>query len=129
VLDDFIERYAKPKLRRWKEVESAFARLVKPVVGKRGVYDLRRSDVAEMLDKIEDSSGPVAADRTRAYFRKALSTASAMTVSSLAHRSSELSLGQPGRPAAASCPMTSFASSGRSWAKPEPSAPCLRACC
>ncbi len=73
VLDDFIERYAKPKLRRWKEVESAFTRLVKPVVGKRGVYDLRRSDVAEMLDKIEDSSGPVAADRTRAYFRKALS--------------------------------------------------------
>jgi integrase len=73
VLDDFIERYAKVKLRRWKEVESAFNRLVKPVVGKRGVYDLRRSDVAEMLDKIEDGSGPVAADRTRAYFRKALS--------------------------------------------------------
>jgi integrase len=73
VLDDFIERYAKVKLRRWKEVESAFARLVKPVVGKRGVYELRRSDVAEMLDKIEDGSGPVAADRTRAYFRKALS--------------------------------------------------------
>jgi integrase len=73
VLDDFIERYAKVKLRRWKEVESAFNRLVKPEVGRRGIYALRRSDVAEMLDKIEDGSGPVAADRTRAYFRKALS--------------------------------------------------------
>jgi integrase len=73
VLDDFIERYAKPKLRRWKEVESAFARLVKPEVGKLGIYELRRSHVAKMLDKIEDNSGPVAADRTRAYFRKALS--------------------------------------------------------
>jgi integrase len=73
VLDDFIERYAKPKLRHWKGVASAFNRLVKPEVGKRGVYELRRSDVAEMLDKIEDGSGPVMADRTRAYFRKALS--------------------------------------------------------
>ncbi|HEX4568934.1 MAG TPA: Arm DNA-binding domain-containing protein, partial [Dongiaceae bacterium] len=33
VLDDFIERHAKPKLRRWKAVESAFNRLVKPEVG------------------------------------------------------------------------------------------------
>jgi integrase len=80
VLDDFMARYARAKgkdgqekLRGAKEVESAFKRLVKPRVGKLGIYELGRRDVAEMLDKIEDSSGPVAADRTRAYFRKALS--------------------------------------------------------
>ncbi len=72
VLDDFIERYARPKLRGVDAVESAFNRLVKPRVGKLGIYELRRSHVAEMLDKIEDDAGPVAADRTRAYFRKAL---------------------------------------------------------
>ena len=34
---------------------------------------MRRSHVAEMLDWIEDEAGPVMADRTRAYLRKALS--------------------------------------------------------
>jgi hypothetical protein len=46
---------------------------VRPTVGKIGIYDLRRSHVAKMLDNIEDANGPVMADRTRAYFRKALS--------------------------------------------------------
>ena len=72
VLNDFLERYARPKLRGADAIESAFTRLVKPHVGKLGIYELRRSHVAEMLDKIEDDAGPVAADRTRAYFRKAL---------------------------------------------------------
>src|SRR5471032_1172190 len=48
-------------------------RLVKPRIGKLGVYELRRSHIAEMLDRIEDETGPVMADRTRAYIRKALS--------------------------------------------------------
>jgi integrase len=73
VLDDFVIRYVRPKLRGAKNIESAFERLVKPHVGKLGIYILGRRDVAEMLDKIEDSSGPVMADRSRAYFRKALS--------------------------------------------------------
>jgi len=79
VLDDFMARYARAKGRDGQEklrgadaIESAFNRLVKPRVGKVGVYDLTRRNVAEMLDKIEDASGPVMADRTRSYFRKAL---------------------------------------------------------
>src|SRR5262249_30126756 len=59
VLDDFIVRYARAKgkdgqekLRRAKEIESAFDRLVKPHIGKLGVYELGRRDVTEMLDKI-----------------------------------------------------------------------------
>lgn len=76
VLDDFIARYVRNKdrpLRSAAHVESALNRLVKPRVGKVGIYDLRRSHVAQMLDHIEDQAGPVMADRTRAYFRKALS--------------------------------------------------------
>jgi integrase len=53
-------------------VQSAFDRLVKPAIGKIAVHDLTRRDVSKMLDKIEDGSGPVMADRTRAYVRKAL---------------------------------------------------------
>jgi integrase len=76
VIDDFMTRYARNKerpLRSADQIQSAFDRLVKPRIGKLGVYELRRSHVAEMLDKIEDEAGPVQADRVRAYLRKALS--------------------------------------------------------
>lgn len=76
VLDDFVTRYVRNKdrpLRSAGEYESSFRRLVKPRIGKLGIYELRRSHVAEMLDRIEDANGPVMADRTRAYLRKALS--------------------------------------------------------
>jgi integrase len=76
VIDDFMTRYVRNKerpLRSAEQIHSAFERLVKPRIGKIGVYELRRSHVAEMLDKIEDESGPVQADRVRAYLRKALS--------------------------------------------------------
>ena len=76
VLDEFVTRYVRNKerpLRSADEIESAFNRLVKPRIGKLGVYDLRRSHVAEMVDWIEDKAGPVMADKCRAYVRKALS--------------------------------------------------------
>jgi integrase len=75
VLDDFLRRYVRNKerpLRSADHIAGAFERLVKPSIGKIGIYDLRRSHIAGMLDKIEDEKGPVMADRTRAYFRKAL---------------------------------------------------------
>lgn len=75
-LDDFVNRYVRNSerpLRSADHIESAFDRLVKPRIGKLGVYELRRSHVAKMLDEIEDAAGPVMADRTRAYLRKALS--------------------------------------------------------
>ena len=76
VLDDFVARYVRNKekpLRSAAAVESALNRLVKPRIGKLGVYEMRRSHIAEMLDRIEDEAGPVMADRSRAYLRKAMS--------------------------------------------------------
>ena len=75
VLDDFVARYVRNNerpLRSADHIESAFDRLVKPRIGKLGVYEVRRSHIADMLDRIEDEAGPVMADRTRAYLRKAL---------------------------------------------------------
>ena len=76
ILDDFITRYVRHKdrpLRSAAHIESALNRLVKPRIGKLGIYEIRRSHIAELLDHIEDEAGPVMADRTRAYLRKALS--------------------------------------------------------
>jgi integrase len=76
LFDDFVARYVRNQKqplrnRTAAEYESAFNRLVKPRIGKLGVYDVRRSHIIKMLDEIEDANGPVAADRTLAYARKA----------------------------------------------------------
>jgi len=76
VLDEFVARYVRNKekpLRSANEIESAFDRLVKPRIGKLGVYELRRSHIAEMTDWIEDNAGPVIADKCRNSTRRALS--------------------------------------------------------
>jgi integrase len=73
VLDEFVERYVEreAKLRSADYIKRAFEQLVKPRIGKIGVYELRRSDVAQMLDIIADERGLVMADQTLAYLRKA----------------------------------------------------------
>src|ERR1700733_14500828 len=76
VIDDFMTRHVRNKerpLRSADQIQSAFDRLVKPRIGKIGVYELRRSHVAEMLDRVEGEAGPVKAERVRASLRKALS--------------------------------------------------------
>jgi integrase len=72
LLDEHVERYVnKNQLRSAANIKSAFERLVKPRIGGKGVYELRRSDVVMMLDEIEDENGPVMADHTLASVRKA----------------------------------------------------------
>jgi integrase len=74
ILDNFVAQHVRNKnqpLRSADEYESAFNRLVKPRIGKLGIYEVRRSQVIKMLDEIEDANGPVMADRTLAYLRKA----------------------------------------------------------
>src|SRR5262249_28979646 len=44
----------------------------KPAIGKVGISDLKRRQIAEMLDTIEDNNGAVMATRALAYLRSAL---------------------------------------------------------
>jgi integrase len=73
LLDEFVERYVEKeaKLRTAYPIKRAFDQLVKPSIGKIGIYELRRSDVAQMLDKVADGRGLVMADKTLAWLRKA----------------------------------------------------------
>jgi integrase len=72
LLDTFVERYVRKNgLRGAYEVERVFNRYVRPRIGKKSIYELRRRDVVEMLDVIEDENGPVMADRVLAHVRKA----------------------------------------------------------
>jgi integrase len=73
LLDEYVRRYVEKeaKLRSAGTIRNAFERLVKPAIGNTGIYELRRSNVVKMLDDIADNNGPVMADRTLAYLRKA----------------------------------------------------------
>lgn len=78
--ENFIKRYVeKPRglrngvkapLRSGAEVRRAFEVYVFPKWGNRPVLSIKRSDVAELLDAIEDNNGPVQADRVLAHIRK-----------------------------------------------------------
>jgi integrase len=68
VLDNYVGRVLGTKRSRPAQT-SAFDRLVRPEIGARSIYDLRRADIARLLDSIEDSSGRVMADRTLDYLR------------------------------------------------------------
>jgi integrase len=73
LIDEFIERYVEKeaKLRSAGHIRRALEQLAKPMIGPIGIYEVRRSDVAKMLDKIADGRGLVMADQTLAYLRKA----------------------------------------------------------
>ena len=44
---------------------------VRPRIGSKSIYDLKRKDIVEMLDAIEDADKAPTADRVLAYVRKA----------------------------------------------------------
>lgn len=69
VLDKFLER---TKIRRPENYASVFDRLVRPTLGAVPIGDLKRRHVVDLLDKVEDENGPVAATRCLAYLRSAL---------------------------------------------------------
>jgi integrase len=72
VLDEHLKLYVDKKLRSAQAIRSIFARLVTPVIGALEINKLRRSHIADMLDKIAEDNGEVAADRTLQHLSKAL---------------------------------------------------------
>jgi len=70
ILDDFVKRHVN-KLRSADQITAALDAYVRPKIGETSIYDLKRRQVVEMLDAVEDSAGPVMADRVLAHVRKA----------------------------------------------------------
>ena len=72
VLDEFLARYVrKQDLRTADEIESSFKRHVRPRIGGRPIHEIRRSEIVEMLDAIEDGGTARLADTVLAQIRKA----------------------------------------------------------
>jgi integrase len=71
LLDRFLERYANEQHRHPEETHRAFDVYVRPRIGERSIYTLRRSDISQMLGEIADDHGPVMADRVLSRVRTA----------------------------------------------------------
>jgi integrase len=57
LLDQYVERYCKRNQRKWKLVERMLDAHVKPAVGKRPLTELRRADLVELLDELQNEKG------------------------------------------------------------------------
>jgi integrase len=69
VVAQFIERYQKPRNRRWLEVERILTRELKPWAN-RSISSIVRRDIRELIDGIHDPGSPYMANRTLAHVRK-----------------------------------------------------------
>jgi integrase len=76
VAEEYFQRGGDPgkggganlRSRQWRE--AALVRLVYPTLGDRPIGEIRRNEVNRLLDKIEDASGSVMADRALAIIRR-----------------------------------------------------------
>ncbi|MWV11149.1 integrase arm-type DNA-binding domain-containing protein [Pseudomonas sp. R-28-1W-6] len=66
---EFVERYAKPRQRTWKETQRILEKLAIPVWGDKPVKEIRRRDVVELLDNVAVKT-PHQANRLRAYLSR-----------------------------------------------------------
>ncbi len=68
--DDYIERWAKPRKRSWKEDERKLKRDICPVIGHKKAEAVTRRDIRDILNAVMKRGAPIAANRTLAVMRK-----------------------------------------------------------
>jgi integrase len=70
IAEEWLERYVRGnKLRTAREKGRIISRYIVPRIGDRVFADVRRKDIAELLDRIEDESGKPMADGVLKTFR------------------------------------------------------------
>ena len=75
LVEEYIEKYAKPRKRSWKEDERILNKDVVPRWGKRKAQDITRRDIINLLDEIVERGASIQANRTLAAIRKMYSFA------------------------------------------------------
>jgi integrase len=68
--DEYIEKWAKPRKRSWREDERILKKDVLPEWGRRKARDITRRDIIRLLDGIVDRGAGIMANRTLATIRK-----------------------------------------------------------
>lgn len=70
LIEEYIEKWAKPRKRSWKEDQRLLDRDVKPIWGKRKAKDITKRDVVILLEDIVKRGAPIAANRAFACIRR-----------------------------------------------------------
>lgn len=68
--DEYLEKWARPRKRSWREDERILRKDVVPAWGRRKARDITRRDVIALLDEVVARGSPVQANRTLACVRK-----------------------------------------------------------
>ena len=70
LVDIYMEKWAKPRKRSWKEDERILNNDVRPAIGRKKAADVVRRDIIEILDSVVERGAPIAANKTLAITRK-----------------------------------------------------------
>lgn len=70
LIDEYIEKWAIPRKRSWKEDKRILDRDIKPAWGNRKAKDITKRDVVLLLENIIKRGAPIAANRTFACVRR-----------------------------------------------------------
>lgn len=70
LIEEYLEKWAKPNKRSWKADERCLNKDVKPFWGKLKAAEITRRDIVLLLDRIKDRGAPIAANRTLACIRR-----------------------------------------------------------
>jgi integrase len=70
LVDEYLEKWAKPRKRSWREDERILKKDILPEWGRRKAREITRRDVIRLLDGIVDRGAGIMANRTLAAIRK-----------------------------------------------------------
>jgi len=70
LVDEYLEKWAKPRKRSWREDERILKKDVVSHWGRKKAKDIKRRDVILLLDKIVERGAPIAANRTLGIIRR-----------------------------------------------------------
>jgi len=80
LVDEYLEKWAKPRKRTWKEDERVLYKDVVPVIGRKKAKDIKRRDVVLILDSVVDRGSPASANKTYEIIRKMFNFAVARSI-------------------------------------------------
>ncbi len=66
----YLEEYAKPRKKTWREDERKIEKQIIPALGSRRADEITRADVRQLHEKVTKNSGPYEANRLLALIRK-----------------------------------------------------------
>jgi integrase len=73
MVNEYVEKWAKPRKRTWKEDARMLFKDVIPLFGKRKAKDIKRRDIVLLMDAIVERGSPITANRTLRVIKKMFS--------------------------------------------------------